>query len=141
MKLVVIESPYRSYTAFELERNLAYARALVEHITLRGDSPVASHLLITQSLDDRLPEHRKLGMQAGLHLLRVADIHAFGVDLGMSDGMRAALAHAKELAECTPDVPAVEEISLPEWADAMRDDAQLRALVFKYQPKWHVHSR
>lgn len=141
MKLVVVESPYRAYTAFELERNLAYARALVEHVTLRGDSSVASHLLITQSLDDRLPEHRKLGMQAGLHLLRVADVHAFGVDLGMSEGMRAALARAKELAACSPDVPAVEEISLPEWASAVNDTPRLRALVFKYQPKWHVHSR
>jgi hypothetical protein len=64
MRIVVIESPYRSYSAFELQRNLAYARALVEHVTLRGDAPVASHLLITQSLDDRILEHRQKGIMA-----------------------------------------------------------------------------
>jgi hypothetical protein len=37
MRICVIESPYKAHSEFELRRNLAYARALVEHVTLRGD--------------------------------------------------------------------------------------------------------
>jgi hypothetical protein len=136
MRVVVIESPYRCYTAWELERNLAYARALVEHVTLRGDSPVASHLLITQSLDDRDPKQREAGICAGLALLRVADVHAFGIDLGVSDGMRRGM-------KDTPGRVQVEQISLPEWAEAMACNSQtkLQALVAKYGPKWHAHEQ
>lgn len=157
MRIVVIESPYRSRSLTLLERNLAYARALVEHVTLRGDSPSASHLLITQSLDDRDMEHRKLGMAAGLALLRVADIHAFGIDLGVSDGMRTAMEIAKAP---VVDVskPTYEEISLPDWAHAAQlyEDLYRECgtsnpvcgscicnafsdLIDRYQPKWHVH--
>lgn len=144
MRICVIESPYKANTEFELQRNLAYARALVEHVTLRGDSPVASHLLITQSLDDRDPVQRAAGITAGLALLRVADVHAFGVDIGVSDGMRGAMAKAKESVDWGK---LYEEISLPEWAEAMADTRAnpvgawipLNELVRRYAPKWHVH--
>ena len=143
MRIVVIESRYRAHTKFELRRNLAYARALVEHVTMRGDSPVASHLLITQSLDDRDPEQRKRGIEAGLALLRVADVHAFGIDLGVSDGMRGAMVRAKESVDWGK---LYEEISLPEWATAMSTDHKTRdgfdaleSLIRRYAPKWHVH--
>lgn len=142
MRICVIESPYRSTSEWQLRLNLAYARALVEHITLRGDSPVASHLLITQALDDRDPVARQRGIEAGLALLRVADVHAFGIDLGISDGMRFGMEKAKQ----HPSV-VYEEISLPEWAEAMSTDSNTRAgfdtletLARRYQPKWHVHS-
>lgn len=157
MRIVVTESRYKATNEIELTRNLAYARALVEHVTLRGDSPCASHLLITQSLDDRVPEHRKLGMSAGLALLRVADIHAFGVDLGISDGMRAAMEVARA-PEVDGSKPTYEEISLPEWAKATRLYEELYRecgsgnaicgscianafgdLMERYQPKWHIH--
>lgn len=134
MKIVVIESPYRSRSQTLLERNLAYARALVERVTLRGDAPCASHLLITQSLDDRDPAHRKLGIAAGLALLRVADVHAFGIDLGVSEGMEAAMKVAKV------GMARYEEISLPEWKAAMDsgDSRLLDDLRWRYQPKWHM---
>lgn len=143
MKICVIESPYRSESDWQLRLNLAYARALVEHVTLRGDSPVASHLLITQSLDDRDPVARQRGIEAGLALLRVADVHAFGIDLGVSDGMRLGMERAKQ----HPSV-VYEEISLPEWRTAMACDRYTRSgfdtvetLIRSYQPKWHVHER
>lgn len=151
MRLVVIESPYKARYEVELERNLAYARALVEHVTLRGDSPQASHLLITQALDDRDPEHRRLGIQAGLFLLLFADVHLFGVDLGISDGMARAM-------DGTPGHITVERVSLPEWANAQRIYEEryrncgidrpicgscmslaFEELLERYQPKWHVH--
>lgn len=141
MKICVIESPYRSTSEFQLRLNLAYARALVEHVTLRGDSPVASHLLSTQSLDDRDPVARQRGIDAGLALLRVADVHAFGIDLGVSEGMWIGMERAKQ----HPTV-AYEEVSLPEWRAAMAADSNTRigfemleTLVRRYQPKWHMH--
>lgn len=135
MRIVVIESKYRSFNEQGLRMHLAYARALVEHVTMRGDAPVASHLLITQSLDDRIPEQREAGICAGLAMLRVADIHAFGIDLGISDGMRRAMRD-------TPGRVQVEQISLPEWKEAVdsNDTAAIEALIECYQPKWHVHA-
>jgi acid stress-induced BolA-like protein IbaG/YrbA len=141
MRIVVCESPYRATSEWQLRLNLAYARALVERVTLRGDSPVASHLLITQALDDRDPVARQRGIWAGLYLLRVADVHAFGIDLGISDGMRIGMEKAKQ----HPSV-IYEEISLPEWAEAMATDSNTRrgfdareTLARRYEPKWHVH--
>lgn len=138
MRLVVCESPYRSRNSWELSLNLAYARALVRFVAKRGDTPFASHLDLTQALDDRDPDQRELGIVAGLARLRVADVHLFGVDLGVSDGMKRAMKH-------TPGRCTVEQVSLPEWAEAMkqyteRDDRSgLDALIAANQPLWHVH--
>lgn len=137
-RLVVIESPYKAHRELELQRNLAYARALLRFVTLRGDSPLASHLDITQALFDTEPAEREAGIVAGLQRLRVADIHLFGVDLGISDGMRRAALH-------TPQRCSVEQISLPEWKQAA-DRAQAYGgydafsdLIAANQPRWHVH--
>jgi hypothetical protein len=135
MKIAVIESPYRSETDWELRRNLAYARALVAHVTLRGDAPVASHLLITQALDDRDPAQRKRGIEAGLALLRVADVHVFGIDLGISSGMELAIDRS------SAEGVQIERLSLPEWAAAFPQFYKLSELVEKWAPKWHEHPR
>jgi hypothetical protein len=92
MKKVIIESPY----AGDIENNVEYARKCIKDSLLRGEAPIASHLLYTQPgiLDDNKPEERKLGIEAGFAWLDVAEIHAFYVDLGWSKGMRSALAKA-----------------------------------------------
>lgn len=137
-RLIVCESPYKSKCEWTLSLHLAYARALVRYVTNRGDSPFASHLDLTQALDDRDPVQRERGIAAGLARLRVADIHLFGTDLGFSDGMRRAQT-------ATPYRCKVEQVSLPEWAEAMkqyteRDDRSgLDALIAANQPLWHVH--
>jgi len=137
-RIVVIESPYRAYSELELQRNLAYCRALVRFVVNRGDSPLASHLDITQALDDRDPEQRERGIAAGLARLRVADVHLFGVDLGWSSGMKRAL-------EASPSHCTVEKVPLPDWADAMKsyeaggDRGPLDALIAANQPMWHAH--
>ena len=66
MQRVILESPY----AYEgkIERNVAYARACARDCVLRGEAPIASHLLLTQRgiLRDEIPKERSLGIEAGL---------------------------------------------------------------------------
>lgn len=87
--LVIIESPY----AGDVPNNVDYARAALRDSLMRGEAPLASHLLYTQVLDDAVPEQRAQGIAAGLAWSRCADRHAFYVDRGMSPGMRLALGH------------------------------------------------
>lgn len=87
MRKVVIESPY----AGDVQRNTEYARLCLKDSLNRGESPIASHLLLTQVLDDTIPEERELGINAGLHWTDVADAHIFYVDYGLSAGMMQAL--------------------------------------------------
>lgn len=75
-----------------------------------------------------------MGIAAGLALLRVADVHAFGIDLGVSEGMEAAMKVAKS------GKLIYEEISLPEWKAAVDsgDTRRVDELRWRYQPKWHM---
>lgn len=91
--LVIIESPY----AGNIERNIAYARAAVRDSVLRGEAPIASHLLFTQEgiLRDEIETERNAGIAAGMAWRRVCDLVAFYTDLGYSRGMLAALERYK----------------------------------------------
>ncbi len=88
MKLVILESPY----AGNIQKNIEYGRLCVRDSLLRGEAPIASHLLYTQDgvLDDLIPNERKLGIEAGLSWKKVAEKHVFYIDLGMSSGMKYA---------------------------------------------------
>ena len=88
MKRVIIESPY----AGNFKKNLGYARACVKDSLLRGEAPIASHLLYTQEgiLNDQIPDERKLGIDAGLAWTEVAEAHIFYIDYGYSQGMEQA---------------------------------------------------
>jgi hypothetical protein len=91
---VILESPF----AGDIERNIDYARKCVRDSLLRGEAPIASHLLYTQDgvLDDNIPEERKHGIDAGLAWKSVAEKHVFYIDYGMSRGMEYGLAYATE---------------------------------------------
>ena len=71
MRPVVLESPY----AGNVEENVAYARAAIRDSLLRGEAPIASHLLYTQPgiLKDDVPDERQLGIEAGLAWRFVAE--------------------------------------------------------------------
>lgn len=92
MRLVIIESPY----AGDVEENVRYARAAVRDSLMRGEAPIASHLLYTQPdiLDDDIPEERQHGIDAGLAWRSRADAsivyHDKGVTKGMQYGIEAA---------------------------------------------------
>lgn len=91
---VILESPY----AGNVERNVSYARRCVRDSLLRGEAPIASHLLYTQEgiLNDDIPQERRLGIDAGLEWKSVANKHIFYTDYGMSRGMEYALEQAKK---------------------------------------------
>jgi hypothetical protein len=86
MKLVILESPF----AGDIQRNVEYARACVRDSLLRGEAPIASHLLYTQPgiLDDTIPEERQHGIDAGLAWRAVAHGSVVYTDMGISRGMQ-----------------------------------------------------
>lgn len=83
MRLVVVESPFSG----DVERNLRYLRACLRDCILRGESPYASHALLTQPgvLRDDLPHERNLGIAAGFvwrgitHGMIEGLVHAYGI--------------------------------------------------------------
>lgn len=101
MKRVVIESPYSSGTVVSIPavvaRNVRYLRACMRDSVLRGESPYASHGLLTQEgvLDDTIPEERTRGIEAGFAWREVADLTVFYVDLGWSGGMKFGKVHTE----------------------------------------------
>jgi hypothetical protein len=94
MRLVIIESPW----AGDIRKNRNYARKAVRDSLLRGESPIASHLLYTQAgvLKDEVPDERALGIAAGLAWAEVADAQIFYADYGFSIGMLHALKEASK---------------------------------------------
>lgn len=89
MRLVFIESPY----AGDVARNLAYARAAMLDCLRRGEAPFASHLLLTQVLDDTDPAQRAQGIEAGLAWGARADVTVVYGNL-ITPGMRLGIERA-----------------------------------------------
>ena len=94
MRRVIVESPF----AGDVERNTVYARACLRDCLLRGEAPFASHLLYTQVgiLNDKIPDDRKLGMEAGFAWGLVAETTVVYIDYGISNGMAAGIKRAEE---------------------------------------------
>lgn len=93
MILVQLETPY----AGEVERNVRYAQACMRDCLDRGEAPFASHLLYTQPgvLDDKIPEERKAGIEAGLAIGKRMDWTVVYIDLGVTEGMQQGIARAR----------------------------------------------
>lgn len=96
MKLVILESPY---AGADLEKNLTYARACLKDCLLRGEAPIASHLLYTQPgvLDDTVSAERAKGIVAGHAWMNWADIVVVYTDEGISPGMLQGIERAAYL--------------------------------------------
>lgn len=92
MRKVILESPY----AGGREENIRYARECVRDSLLRGEAPLASHLLYTQEgiLEDDIPDERTLGINAGLEWLDAAECSVVYIDLGISSGMAQGILRA-----------------------------------------------
>lgn len=93
MLRVVIESPYSG----DVSENERYARACLRDSLMRGEAPIASHLLHTQPgvLDDTVPSERRRGMEAGWAWTEVADLVAVYTDRGTSRGVHEGVRRAE----------------------------------------------
>jgi hypothetical protein len=91
MRLVVVESPYAATAERTLEQHREYLRLALADCIRRGESPIASHHLYPEILDDNTPYERALGVRAGL----AWGIHAAAIcvysQLGVSPGMAQAI--------------------------------------------------
>lgn len=113
MRRVIVESPFAGKPTVrgfgtdlareltkraETTANILYARAAVRDAVLRGEAPIASHLLLTQPgiLNDDVPHERELGIEAGLAWRGVADASVVYTDRGVSGGMQYGMDRAAE---------------------------------------------
>jgi len=110
MRCVVLESPYSDNNGMSVEDNVAYAKRCIFDCLLRGEAPIASHLLYTQPgiLDDNQKLDRAKGIAAGHAWIKHADAVVVYRDLGLSPGMKKGIIMANYY-----DVP-VEERYLDE---------------------------
>lgn len=94
-RLVILESPY----AGDIEANVAYGRRCVRDSLMRGEAPIASHLLYTQPgvLRDEVPDERQHGIDAGLAWRAVAEASVVYIDRGISTGMEYGIAAAEAM--------------------------------------------
>ena len=97
MKRVIIESPYKSKDPAIVARNVRYARKCLLDSLMRGEAPLASHLLYTQPgiLRDDIPAERRLGIDAGLAWGNPAEATVVYTDLGVTPGMEQGIARAE----------------------------------------------
>lgn len=91
-EFVILESPY----AGDVETNVKYAQKAMRDSLMRGEAPLASHLLYTEALDDNLPHEREMGIQAGLAIGQFAVRTVVYTDLGISRGMQYGIERAEQ---------------------------------------------
>lgn len=114
MRLVIIESPFVG----DIELNVRYARACLRDSLLRGEAPIASHLLYAQPgvLNDDVPQDRKHRIEAGLAWRNVAKAYVIYLDLGISRGMVYGITAARQVGLAVEwrrlPIRALNEISL-----------------------------
>lgn len=104
MTLVIVESPYKGSGWWPLSAvrrwlNVRYARRCVRDSLMRGEAPIASHLLYTQPgiLRDWIDAERAHGIQAGLAWSDKAALVAVYTDRGITSGMEKGIAHHRKL--------------------------------------------
>ena len=101
---VIVETPFSG----DRRANLDYLRRCMRDCLERGEAPYASHLLYTQMLEDDDPEHREMGIEAGLTWGEQAQLTVVYTDRGISGGMKLGIARAEEQGR------AIEYRTLPE---------------------------
>jgi hypothetical protein len=96
MRLVIVESPYRANAYRTLEQHREYLRLALADCIRRNESPMASHHLYPEILNDDTPYERALGIRAGLAWGIHADLIAVYSQLGVSPGMAQAIGVYKD---------------------------------------------
>lgn len=95
MKLVIIESPYSG----DVERNKRFLQDCIRDCLRRGESPYASHQMLTDALCDADPAEREQGIKAGFQWRRVAERTVVYYQLGVSGGMHLGVRHAQSIGQ------------------------------------------
>jgi len=93
MRRVIIESPY----AGQVQRNKLYLQDCIRDCINLGESPYASHQMLTDALNDLHPEERKQGINAGMPWYEAADAVVVYRDFGISGGMHIGINRAIHL--------------------------------------------
>lgn len=95
--LIQLESPFAAASPEEQRVNILYGRMAMRDCLLRGEAPMASHLIYAQPdvLDDDNPAERQLGMHAGFAWLDVVAYVVVYTDQGISAGMHQGIALAQ----------------------------------------------
>jgi len=120
MRLVCIESPFAGATPSAHAQNILYLRACLRDSLKRGESPYASHRMLTDALDDTDPVERDLGIRAGFAWAERAGVRVFYLDRGFSSGMVWGLKHAIKLRQ------PIEIRGIGEWRGPLRLEALRR---------------
>jgi hypothetical protein len=93
MRRVVVESPYKASRIATVDQHLEYLQECLRDCLRRGESPYASHQMLTAALDDLDPSERALGIRAGQVWGEKADAVVCYGDFGLSTGMQLSLNH------------------------------------------------
>lgn len=98
-RAVILESPFAGRTRRERRLNRRYLNDCIRDCVLRGETPYASHKMLTDSLDDMRPREREIGINAGFEMRRILrDSGAVTVvyeDRGISRGMQLGIEHSE----------------------------------------------
>ena len=90
MNTVTVESPFAANETNSEAVHRAYLERCILDCIKRGESPYASHKMLTDALDDSIPEQRTTGIEAGYIYAARSDKIAFYIDYGTSHGMKLA---------------------------------------------------
>lgn len=97
-QLVIIESPY----AGDLARNKRYLQRAILDCIRRGESPYASHQMLTEALNDLDPAERRVGIEAGFAWREATEKTVVYEDYGISTGMGYGISEAGRLQATDP---------------------------------------
>ena len=102
-----------SRNARTIDDNVAYGRACLRDSLMRGEAPMASHLLYTQAgvLDDSNPAERRFGIHAGHAWLRRADAVVVYMDHDISPGMQEGIDSANLMFNIPVEYRSIGEVS------------------------------
>ena len=97
MRMIYICQPYRAKDEAIRQRNIEYAKQLTREVLLQEMCPIATHLYMTQCLDDAIKQERKIGLAAGQEILKKCDAIYVGTKYGISAGMKKEMEQAKKI--------------------------------------------
>lgn len=96
-----MESPFAASDKATCEEHREYLEKCLLDCVLRGETPYASHKMLTDCLDDNDPGQRRIGINAGMAMSKIivsaGGKPVFYLDHGWSRGMQEARKHYQTL--------------------------------------------